>query len=215
MTNESGDTLNRDEGLGPHRNVAVAGDGTVYVCDGLNARVQAFGRDGVFLRAFGQLGDAPGSFARPKGVALDRAGHVYVVDAAFNNVQIFEPDGRLLLAFGSIGSFNPAMLVHGEQAITLHGPIPTQGEVETVGTITGTSPTLDITLQHSSDGTNWVTLRAFSQLVSGSANSTTHLFAASATDYLIPVLPYVRASYTAGGTTPSFGSVTVKLLLDE
>ena len=40
-------------------------------------------------------------------------------------------------AFGSIGSFNPAMLVHGEQAITLHGPIPVKGEVETVGEITG------------------------------------------------------------------------------
>jgi len=40
-------------------------------------------------------------------------------------------------AFGSIGSFNPAMLVHGEQAITLAGPIPVQGEVETVGEITG------------------------------------------------------------------------------
>jgi acyl dehydratase len=40
-------------------------------------------------------------------------------------------------AFGAIGTFNPAMLVHGEQAITLHGPIPTKGEVETVGTITG------------------------------------------------------------------------------
>jgi acyl dehydratase len=40
-------------------------------------------------------------------------------------------------AFGSIGSFDPTMLVHGEQAITVHGPIPTSGEVETVGTITG------------------------------------------------------------------------------
>ena len=40
-------------------------------------------------------------------------------------------------AFGSIGTFNPAMLVHGEQAITLHGTIPVKGEVETVGTITG------------------------------------------------------------------------------
>ena len=40
-------------------------------------------------------------------------------------------------AFGTIGTFNPAMLVHGEQAVTLHGPIPTQGEVETVGAITG------------------------------------------------------------------------------
>ncbi|HEU5149853.1 MAG TPA: MaoC/PaaZ C-terminal domain-containing protein [Iamia sp.] len=40
-------------------------------------------------------------------------------------------------AFGSIGSFNPAMLVHGEQAIELHRPIPVSGEVETVGEITG------------------------------------------------------------------------------
>lgn len=40
-------------------------------------------------------------------------------------------------AFGTIGSFNPAMLVHGEQAITLHGTIPIEGEVETVGEITG------------------------------------------------------------------------------
>lgn len=40
-------------------------------------------------------------------------------------------------AMGEIGSFNPAMLVHGEQAITLHGPIPVAGEVETTGTITG------------------------------------------------------------------------------
>src|SRR5688500_8633988 len=29
----------------------------------------------------------------------------------------------------SIGSFNPAMLVHGEQAIELYGPIPTDGTV--------------------------------------------------------------------------------------
>ena len=40
-------------------------------------------------------------------------------------------------AFGSIGSFNPAMLVHGEEAITLYAPIPVSGEVETVGEITG------------------------------------------------------------------------------
>lgn len=39
--------------------------------------------------------------------------------------------------FGSIGTFNPAMLVHGEQGITLHAPIPVKGEVETVSEITG------------------------------------------------------------------------------
>lgn len=40
-------------------------------------------------------------------------------------------------AMGSIGTFNPAMLVHGEQAIELHGPIPTKGRVSTVGEVTG------------------------------------------------------------------------------
>lgn len=37
--------------------------------------------------------------------------------------------------FGQIGSFNPAMLVHGEQGIELLGEIPPEGEVESVGKI--------------------------------------------------------------------------------
>lgn len=40
-------------------------------------------------------------------------------------------------AMGQIGSFNPAMLVHGEQAITLHREIPVEGEIETTSEITG------------------------------------------------------------------------------
>ncbi len=40
-------------------------------------------------------------------------------------------------AIFNVGSFNPAMLVHGEQGIELHSTIPTQGTVSTVGEITG------------------------------------------------------------------------------
>ncbi len=39
-------------------------------------------------------------------------------------------------SFGSIGSFNPAMLVHGEQGITMHQEIPVEGELEAVSEIT-------------------------------------------------------------------------------
>lgn len=39
--------------------------------------------------------------------------------------------------FGNIGSFNPAMLVHGEQRITLHRELPVHGSVSTVSEITG------------------------------------------------------------------------------
>jgi acyl dehydratase len=45
--------------------------------------------------------------------------------------------GPLGGAFGAIGSFNPAMLVHGEQGITLHREIPVEGELEAVSEITG------------------------------------------------------------------------------
>jgi acyl dehydratase len=40
-------------------------------------------------------------------------------------------------ALASIGTFNPAMLVHGEQSIELHQPLPVEGHVSTVGKITG------------------------------------------------------------------------------
>ncbi len=39
------------------------------------------------------------------------------------------------IPFGSIGQFNPAMLVHGEQAIEVFGPIPVEGKVRSTGRI--------------------------------------------------------------------------------
>jgi acyl dehydratase len=40
-------------------------------------------------------------------------------------------------AFGALGNFNPAMLVHGEQSISLAREIPVQGEVESITEIVG------------------------------------------------------------------------------
>jgi acyl dehydratase len=40
-------------------------------------------------------------------------------------------------AMGNIGSFNPALLVHGQQAVTLHRPIPVEGTVTITSEITG------------------------------------------------------------------------------
>ncbi len=39
--------------------------------------------------------------------------------------------------YGAVGEFNRAMLVHGEQSIELHGPLPVSGTVSAVTTITG------------------------------------------------------------------------------
>lgn len=51
------------------------------------------------------------------------------------------PTFCVVLGFGggmeNIGTFNPAMLVHGEQKIVLHRDIPVSGEIETVSEVTG------------------------------------------------------------------------------
>jgi acyl dehydratase len=39
--------------------------------------------------------------------------------------------------FNKIGTFNPAMLVHGEQGIELYDAIPPEGEIESTGRISG------------------------------------------------------------------------------
>jgi len=83
--------------------IALGPDGTIYVTDQMNFRVQAFDPEGSFLLQIGAHGSQPGQFARPKGLDVDSEGHLYVADGAFNNVQIFNREGDLLLSFSSIG----------------------------------------------------------------------------------------------------------------
>lgn len=45
--------------------------------------------------------------------------------------------GGIMSAMRNIGSFNPAMLVHGEQGIELHREIPVEGSAVSVAEITG------------------------------------------------------------------------------
>lgn len=75
-------------------------DGSVYVVDGGNFRVQAFNPDGSFKLTFGAIGTRSGQFSRPKGIASDTSGNIYVVDSSFGNFQIFTAEGELLLFVG-------------------------------------------------------------------------------------------------------------------
>lgn len=84
-------------------NVAVDGEGNVYVTDTLNSRVEIFDADGNFISEFGKPGDGPGHFARPKGITIDCDGHIWVVDEMQSRVQVFDKEGRLLIYFGQLG----------------------------------------------------------------------------------------------------------------
>ncbi|MCI0504516.1 MAG: 6-bladed beta-propeller [Gammaproteobacteria bacterium] len=83
--------------------LAVVNDGTLYVLDAGNFRVQAFSPEGDFLRSWGKVGRNLGDFARPRGIAVDSGGNVYVSDGAFRNFQIFNSEGKLLMFIGEPG----------------------------------------------------------------------------------------------------------------
>lgn len=90
-------------------NIAVdQRNGNIVIVDTQNFRVQIFDKDGKFITKFGNVGNKPGTFARPKGVGVDSEGNIYVADSAFNNVQIFSEYGKDLLMFFGGGGYGPA-----------------------------------------------------------------------------------------------------------
>ena len=76
--------------------IAVASDGTVFVADTGNDRIQAFGSKGSFLGAFGSRGKQPGEFRRPIDLDIDARGHLYVAEHGGDRVQVFTRAGELL-----------------------------------------------------------------------------------------------------------------------
>jgi len=88
------------------RNVALAPDGSLYVVDTNNHRIQKFDAAGNFVLAFGSQGAGPGQFQEPWGIAVDAAGTVYVADTWNHRIQKFDAEGKFLTAWGRYASTN-------------------------------------------------------------------------------------------------------------
>jgi uncharacterized protein (TIGR03663 family) len=85
--------LNDAPGLfyGP-RDVTVFNE-EIYVSDTGNERIQVFGLDGTFRRAFGGTGSEPGRLIEPVGIAAGPGGLIFVADSGNARISIFQPDG--------------------------------------------------------------------------------------------------------------------------
>ncbi|MBI4676051.1 MAG: NHL repeat-containing protein [Elusimicrobia bacterium] len=84
------------------RGIAVNEEGTFYVADADNRRVDVFSPDGAFLSAIGpQVGDD--ELREPHDLAWDPEGFIYVVDKGLKKVLKLGPSGNLVASWGGEG----------------------------------------------------------------------------------------------------------------
>ena len=84
--------------------VAVGDDGSVYVSDLGNKRVQKFSGDGQYITEWGKSGELAGEFHYPSGIAVSD-GSVFVADRDLNRIQKFSTDGEFILEWGEKGIY--------------------------------------------------------------------------------------------------------------
>jgi sugar lactone lactonase YvrE len=107
------------------RGVAVAPDGSVYVADTNNHRIQHFDSSGNLLHSWGTFsgsdaGQAPvGTFNEPWGVAVGPDGSVYVADTWNFRIQKFSADGTFLAAWGSFTDSGSGYQLYGPRAVAV------------------------------------------------------------------------------------------------
>jgi outer membrane protein assembly factor BamB len=94
-----------------HGSLTVGADGTVFVADSDNHRVQAFSPDGTFARSFGGLGSSSGQFTNPFDLVADPDGNVYVFDDGLERLTKFAPDGSVVWIVD--GRSDPRLAGHG------------------------------------------------------------------------------------------------------
>lgn len=85
--------------------VAVSGDGSIYIADTFNHRIQKLTADGKFVKMWGTFaqGEDPESMWGPRGIAIDPQGNVLVTDTGNKRVLVFDENLNYVTQFGGAG----------------------------------------------------------------------------------------------------------------
>jgi streptogramin lyase len=107
------------------RDVALAADGTLYVADSFNNRIQHLAADGSVIKVWGSFadaskGDAPGgTFYEPWGIAIGPDGSVFVADTWNHRIQKFTADGQFSMMWGYFGQADTPFAIWGPRDIAV------------------------------------------------------------------------------------------------
>ena len=82
--------------------IAVGDDGSIYVSDLGNKRVQKFSSNGEYITEWGKSGKQSGEFHYPSGIAVS-GDSVFVADRDLNRIQKFSLDGEFIAEWGEKG----------------------------------------------------------------------------------------------------------------
>lgn len=92
-------------GLDQPFDIALSGDGTVYVTEFGADRISVLTADGARTALIGETGLGPGQLLGPQYIALDGDADLYVTEWGNRRVSKFAVDGTFLLAFGEPTAF--------------------------------------------------------------------------------------------------------------
>jgi DNA-binding beta-propeller fold protein YncE len=118
------------------RGLAVASDGTLWVTDSRNHRIQHLDPDGNVLHVFGSFADAAagnapgGTFNEPWDIAISEDGFVYVADTWNHRIQKFDSQGQFLAMWGYFGTAETPDAFWGPRSVA----VDTNGNVTVTDT---------------------------------------------------------------------------------
>jgi hypothetical protein len=104
--------VHRDNAFNQPTDVAWDSQGNSYFSDGyVNSRVGKANARGEWVASWGSLGNGPGQFDTPHGIAVSPKDEIYVADRGNRRIQVFDQSGKFIRQF------------------TIDVPVPTTGKV--------------------------------------------------------------------------------------
>src|SRR5437762_4599807 len=116
--------------------VAWDAQGNVFVADGRgNARVAKFSKDGVFVKSWGQRGNATGQFASVDSIAVDAQGNVYAADGGNQRIQVFDNNGIFKTEIKNVGNAQAICITPGGNQVMYVSNSNPPNDLDTAGEI--------------------------------------------------------------------------------